>query len=75
MEADAGIVTEKLCFVWRVWYHKAAEQNNARAKFLLGFCYWMGQGVAKDYMQAYTWWLLAAAARGYENANKSVALL
>ncbi len=31
------------------WCRKAAEQNNAEAKFLLGVCFKNGNGVEKDY--------------------------
>ena len=42
------------------WYRKAAEQNYAAAQYNLGFCYDNGEGVAKDYVEAYKWLLLAA---------------
>ena len=35
------------------WYRKAAEQNDAPAQYDLGLCYANGEGVAKDYVEAY----------------------
>jgi S1-C subfamily serine protease len=43
------------------WYRKAAEQNCAYVQGNLGACYGVGEGVAKDYVEAYKWRLLAAA--------------
>jgi uncharacterized protein len=43
------------------WYRKAAEQNNSAAQCNLGAQYGSGEGVAKDYVEAYRWRLLAAA--------------
>ncbi len=42
------------------WYGKAAEQNYADAQNSLGYCYWSGQGVAKDYPEAAKWYRQAA---------------
>ena len=53
------------------WYRKAAEQNFAMAQTKLGICYVVGQGVAKDYVESYKWWLLAAA-QGDEVAQKEL---
>ena len=39
---------------------KAAEQGNAEAQYVLGFCYEMGQGVSQDYEEAVRWYRLAA---------------
>ena len=41
-------------------FRKAAEQNYADAQYILGVCYDSGEGVAKDEIEAYKWWLLAA---------------
>ena len=49
-------------------YHKAAAQNNADAQYNLGVCYANGQGVTKDYVEAYKW-LSFASAQGNENAK------
>ena len=44
------------------WYRKAAEQGHAEAQFNLGCCYANGQGVAKDKVEAYAWFSMAAKA-------------
>jgi uncharacterized protein len=41
------------------WYRKAADQGSALAQGALGALYVLGQGVAKDYVQAYVWMDLA----------------
>ena len=51
------------------WYRKAIEQNNASAQYNLGICYANGQGVEKDYAEAYKWTNLAAA-QDDEDAKK-----
>lgn len=56
------------------WFRKAAEQNFAPALYNLGFRYANGRGVAKDYVEAYAWTLLAAA-QGDEDARKLMPLL
>ena len=43
------------------WFRKAADQGNARAQGNLGVMYADGQGVPKDYVQAYMWFNLGAA--------------
>lgn len=40
-------------------FQKAAEQGNAEAQYILGFCYEMGQGVSQDYEEAVKWYRLA----------------
>ena len=47
------------------WYRKAAEQNVAVAQNNLGDCYYNGEGVAKDWVEAYQWlcWQLGKAMR------------
>jgi TPR repeat protein len=44
------------------------------AQLNLAACYYDGQGVSKDYVQAYRWWLLAAG-HGNEVARKNVAIM
>ena len=44
------------------WYRKAADQGNASAQFNLGVVYANGQGAPQDYVLAYMWINLAAAA-------------
>ena len=41
-------------------YRKAAEQNSAQAQYDLGLCYANGEGVTKNYVEAYKWWTLSA---------------
>lgn len=41
-------------------YQAKAEQGDAEAQFNLGFCYDDGRGVAKDYVEAVTWYRKAA---------------
>lgn len=42
-------------------FHLSAEQGNALAQHNLGFMYYNGRGVKRDYVQAHKWWGLAAA--------------
>jgi S1-C subfamily serine protease len=44
------------------------------AQGALGFCYATGQGVVKDYVEAYKWWLLAGA-QGDEKAKECMTIL
>ena len=55
------------------WYRKAAEQNYADAQYNLGVCYVKGDGVVKDEVEGYKWFLLAAA-QGDESAKKNMAV-
>ena len=43
------------------WYRKAADQGNAVAQARLGYLYYLGEGVPKDYLLSYVWSSLAAA--------------
>jgi S1-C subfamily serine protease len=52
-------------------YLKAAERNDPIAQCNLGAIYATGEGVPKDYVEAYKWRLLAAA-QGNEIAKKAV---
>ena len=54
------------------WYRKSAEQGCALGQNDLGFIYANGQGVTKNYVEAYKWFLLAAG-QGNELAKKGVA--
>ena len=56
------------------WYRKAADQNHAKAQYNLGFCYHNGRGVAKDYVEGYMWFLLAAG-QGDESAKEGITTL
>jgi len=42
------------------WYRKAAHQGLGDAQFNLGLLYAKGQGVPRDYVQAYMWFELSA---------------
>ena len=42
------------------WFHKAADQENAKAQVLLGVMYYHGQGVGKDYAESLKWFHKAA---------------
>jgi len=42
------------------WYTQAAERGHAEAQYDLAVKYMTGQGAEKDFVQAYTWCLLAA---------------
>ena len=53
------------------WVIPEAEQGNARAQALLGYCYATGQGMEKDLEKA-TKWCLAAAKQGYGPAQRNV---
>jgi hypothetical protein len=44
------------------WYRKAAELGDVGAQGTLGTLYFMGQGVAQNYVEAYFWLDLAARA-------------
>ena len=46
------------------WYRKAAEQGDADAQATLGLLYSIGQGVARDNVEAYYWLDLAASVKG-----------
>ena len=43
------------------FFRKSAEQGNADAQGMLGFCYANGQGVSKDEVEAVKWFLKSAA--------------
>ena len=44
------------------WYRQAAEQGHAEAQYNLGCGYANGQGVARDKVEAYAWFSMAAKA-------------
>ena len=59
------------------WHRKAAEQGNARAQFYLGCSYYNGEGVEKDYAEAYAWLNLASktgeqAAKARDGLDKTM---
>ena len=51
------------------WYLKAAAQDHPYAQNALGRRYFSGQGVEKNYTEAYAWWNLVA--KSDEDARKS----
>jgi TPR repeat protein len=56
------------------WFRRAADQNYAPAQSNLGLCYERGNGVAKYEVEAYKWYLLAAA-QGDHKAKSNATLL
>lgn len=50
------------------WFQKAAAKGNRDACSILGFCYYMGQGVYQDNKEAYYWTL-----RGGPSKNEALA--
>jgi TPR repeat protein len=52
----------------RAWALKAAQQGNSTGRGLLAYIYEAGQGVDKDFLEAYKWCLLAEAL-GENNAD------
>jgi TPR repeat protein len=53
------------------WWRLAAEQGDADAQSMLGFCYNSGKGVAQDHEEAVKWWRLAAE-QGHPGAQQSL---
>ena len=53
------------------YYHKAAEQGNAKAQNNLGFCYESGRGVTQDYTETVKWYRKAAEL-GYAKAQNNL---
>lgn len=56
------------------WIRQAAEQNHARAQFLLGKLYQKGRGVIQDYKEAAIWFRRAAE-QGDSQAMSHLGLL
>ena len=56
------------------WFRQAAAQNFAPAQNCLGVCYERGEGVPKHEVEAYKWYLLAAA-QGDEKAKDNADLV
>ena len=54
------------------WYRKAAEQDTARAQYLLGTMYESGEGVHEDEAEALKWYHKAAE-QGYGPACNGIA--
>jgi TPR repeat protein len=53
------------------WYLKSAKQGYNPARVNLGYCYYNGHGVVKDYVEAVSWWRKAAE-EGVAEAQYSV---
>lgn len=51
----------------------AAQQGDADAQNVIGYCYSVGEGVAKDHEQALYWWRKAAA-KNHKVAQKNIGL-
>lgn len=52
------------------WYRAAAEKGNPVAQALLATLYLQGRGVARDPVQAYAWYDMAAE-QGHTNAQRA----
>ena len=61
-EGKGGVVKDRVQAL--VWWHKAADRGEAKAKFFIGMMYELGSGVPKDDAQAFAWYLKAAQ-QGY----------
>jgi TPR repeat protein len=56
------------------FFRQAAERNHPAAQNMLGICYERGEGVAKYQVEAYKWFLLAAA-QGNDRAKDNASAL
>jgi TPR repeat protein len=56
------------------WYGKAAEKGYTKAQYNLGLMYYGGNGVPKDFVQAYLWLSLAADQK-FQDAAKNLDFL
>jgi TPR repeat protein len=56
-----GVVIKKDEVEAAKWYFRAANQNDAEAQLGLGYCYYSGQGVPKNPVEAAKWFELAHA--------------
>jgi TPR repeat protein len=54
------------------WYILAAMENNSAAYNNIGFLYYNGNGVPKNYLCALKWQLKAAEQCGYENTPYNI---
>jgi len=52
-----------------VWWRRAAIQGLTEAQFDLGLMYFQGDGIERDYVEAYAWFDLAAP-RGHPQASR-----
>jgi TPR repeat protein len=53
------------------WYMKAAAQGDSDGEYRLGFCYELGQYVAKDIPKAIEWYTRAAK-KGHNDAKEAL---
>lgn len=56
-----------------LWFEKAAYQNNPKAQWNLGQCYFLGQGVKTDKTKSFGWYTKSAK-QNYVNAQRDLAL-
>lgn len=56
------------------WYMKAAQQNNPKAQFGLGYCYFLGAGIKPNMDEALVWFRRAAE-QGNALANSYLGFL
>ena len=42
------------------WFRKAADQGDAQAQYAIGKCYFKGQGLRVNYIEAYVWGAFSA---------------
>ncbi len=56
------------------WFLRAAEQNHTGAQYNLGYLYYKGKGVPRDFVQAYAWFDRAAQ-QGDEKAAQARKIL
>ena len=45
------------------WWSRAAEQGNAKAQYMVGYCYYHGDGTPVNRTEAFRWFQLAAEQR------------
>ena len=56
------------------WFRKWAEQGYAPLQYSLGYMYAKGEGVTKDEVEAYAWFLLANV-KGHVDAGEKISAL
>ncbi|MGI4851197.1 MAG: trypsin-like serine protease [Janthinobacterium lividum] len=61
-----GVGVQKNCKEALIWYRKAADQNHAKAQFLLGNCYYYGYGTKVNITEANRFYNLAQK-NGYDS--------
>ena len=56
---SAGRVVQQDFYRSQYWYRTAADKNFPDAQYNLGFLYYLGKGVPKNYIEALKWFILA----------------